>query len=489
MKVNEQNEIIKAMSEHWGVIHALLSGTPGMRAAKTKLLPKWPNEEQVSYDNRVGTATLFPAFERTLNVMAGKPFSQQVVLGDDVPPVIVEYCQDVNLEGQNLHAFSFEVFREAMAYGLCGVLVDCPVVQETTKPRTVADEKAMGVRPYFTFIKHDQILGWKAVKVQGVLTLTMLRIMESVEEDDGEFGTVCIPQVRVLQPGIWQTYRKSDAAKDEWVEYEFGINTISVIPFVPFYGKRLGFLKASSALENLAYLNVKHWQSQSDQDTILHVARVPILAISGAEQADDKGNGGTVLTLGSSMGIKLPLNAKMEYVEHKGMSIKAGAESLKDLEDQMVQCGAELLVKKPGDRSATEAAGDQEGNKSDLQRMAEGFEDSMDQALQYMALWINQPQGGHCSVFKDFGAFDLSDASAQVVLAMQAAGLITRETALKEQQRRGILSPDLNPAVELELVEEEGVEMAQSLLAAQAALGIDPLTGLPITKEPGTEQE
>jgi hypothetical protein len=42
-----------------------------------------------------------------------------------------------------------------------------------------------------------------------------------------------------------------------------------------------------SPLRDLAYLNVKHWQSQSDQDTILHVARVPILAISAGTTTRD----------------------------------------------------------------------------------------------------------------------------------------------------------------------------------------------------------
>jgi len=453
MKVNEQSEIVKSMAVHWGTIHALLGGTARMRTCK-HLLPKWPGEDKESYDNRLAVATLFPAFRRTLGVMVGKPFSKEMTLGEDVPSVIQEYCEDINLEGQNLHSFSIQVFEEVMAYGLCGILVDAPVVPASTKPRTVADEKALGVRPYFTFVRHDQILGWKAVKIAGVLTMTMLRIMEEVEEDDGEFGTVCVPQVRVLQPGVWQTYRKN--AQDVWVEHEWGITTINVIPFVPFYGKRLGFMHGESPLEDLAYLNVKHWQSQSDQDTILHVARVPILAMIGAEAADDQGKGGTQLVVGMSAGVKIPLGGDMKYVEHTGAAIDSGAKSLDDLEEQMIQTGAELLVKKPGDRSATESANDAEGNKSDLQRTVENFEDSMDQALQLMALWINQPEGGHISLFKDFGAFNLSDASAQLVLSMQQQGLITKETALTEMQRRGVLSPDLVPEDELEKVKEEG---------------------------------
>jgi hypothetical protein len=40
-------------------------------------------------------------------------------------------------------------------------------------------------------------------------------------------------------------------------------------------------MRGSPPLLNLALLNIKHWQSQSEQDNILHVARVPLLVAYG----------------------------------------------------------------------------------------------------------------------------------------------------------------------------------------------------------------
>ena len=73
-----------------------------------------------------------------------------------------------------------------------------------------------------------------------------------------------------------------------------------------------------------------------------------------------------------------------------------------------------------------------------------------------MADWVGLPQGGHVALFKDFGAGTLTDASAQLVLAMQQGGLITKQTAIKEQQRRGMLDPDIDPEQELDAVQSEG---------------------------------
>jgi hypothetical protein len=202
-------------------------------------------------------------------------------------------------------------------------------------------------------------------------------------------------------------------------------------------------------LLELAHQNVEHWQSSSDQQTILHVARVPILTVIGAGED-------TQITVGASSAVKLPQDADMKFVEHSGAAISAGKESLKDLEERMRNTGAEMLVLKPGEVTATQTKADNEANKCTLQRITEIFEDAIDQCLQFAADWVGEKTGGSVSLFKDFGAATLSDASAQLVLSMQQGGIITKKTLIKEQQRRGVLSPDIDPDDELEEVSNEG---------------------------------
>ncbi len=473
LKVQDQSPEVATMAVNWPIAEALLGGTVAMRAAGATYLPKWPNEEQPSYNTRLSVATLFPAFGRTIGVMSGKPFSKQLTLADDVPEKIRAWCDDADQQGNNLHSFSAVVMAEALGFGICGVLVDYPKVGDTV--RTQADERAAGVRPYLVFVRHAQILGWKSERAAGVTRLTQLRLAETKEVPDGEFGVKTEPRVRVLEPGKWSVYMPGAKAEDDWTLEEGGVTTLAGIPFVPFYGKKLGFMYGVSPLLDLAHLNVKHWQSQSDQDTILHVARVPILAMIGA--SDDSS-----LTVGASSAVKLPQGADMKFVEHSGAAIDAGEKSLEKLEAQMVQTGAELLVMKPGEqKSATQANNDAEANKSDLQRITESFEDSLDQVLQLMADWVKEPQGGHASLFKDFGAGSLSDASAQLVLSMQQGGLITKQTAIREQQRRGMLAADIDPEEELDAVAEEGPPLGT---LGDPAADIDPLTGLPRKPEP-----
>lgn len=441
--VRTESAAVEEMSQHWPMLRALLGGTHAMRAAGKAYLPQWPNESAESYTARLAVATLYPAYSRTVEVMAGKPFANPMTMGDDMPARVMEWCDDIDMQGRNLHTFASDIMRDVIGYGVSGVLVDYPRVGPL---RYEHEEKAMGVRPYFTRYAPGTVLGWRTAMRNGATVLTQLRLLESVEVEDGPYNTKLIEQVRVLAPGAWATFRKAEAANkiSEWVLFEEGTTTLSHIPFVFFYGQRTGYGVGMPPLLELAHQNVEHWQSASDQQTILHVARVPILTIIGAE--DD-----TQITVGASSAVKLPLGADMKFVEHSGASIEAGRQSLLDLEERMRQTGAELLVLKPGQITATQVQSESEANKSALQRITEGVEDAFDQCLQLAADWVGEATGGHVHLFKDFSAATLADAMKDVI-AMN----VSDQTKFEEAQRRGIISSDLTWEEESERLESQG---------------------------------
>ena len=427
------------MAEPYPLITALLGGTAAMREAKKEYLPQWPNEDNNSYTNRLATATLFPAFSRTCEVLTGKPFSKPITFGDDVPAQIVEWCENIDLQGHNLHAFAAAVCFHAISYGMCGILVDFPPTRGRLKTR--ADEKAAGVRPYFVHLHAQNILGWRAERINGVQTLTQLRFVESVCEPDGAFGEKVIEQVRVLYPGKWEVWRESDKVdangQKVWVLYDKGATTLKKIPYVPVYGKRTGFMQAVPPLVELAYMNVEHWQSKSDQQTILHVARVPILFGKGLDD--------TTITVGASSAVIADsAEADLKFVEHTGQAIEAGRKELLDLEDRMRQVGAELLVIKPGNRTVVQTVADNEAGMCSLQRIVQDEEDAIDQALQLLAEWVGQPDGGHVQIFNDFGVASLAEASLELLRDMNVDGTLSDETLFREAQRRGVIGPDVD---------------------------------------------
>lgn len=467
-KVNTRSSEMRELLPHWELVTALLGGTTAMRKAKTAYLPKFEAEEQKSYDTRLASSTLFPAFKRTVITLAARPFSKPITLNDDVPPDVKALTKDIDLQGNNIDAFMAEQFKGQMAYGMIGILVEhAPRPDDATSK---ADDVRLGLRPYWVRVYAQQLLGHRTKMVNGKLQLTQLRIMECVEEDDGLYGTKKIEQVRVLEPGKWSTHRKVVGTEDDWAQHEEGTNTLKAIPFVLLAGERTGFMTAKPPLLELAHLNVKHWQQQSDQDSLMHVARVPILTVRGVDD-DFK------LSFGSSTAVNLKSNpeAEMKYCEHTGAAIEAGKTQLDDLKEEMRQSGAELLVLRPGPTTATEVASDNAVGMCALQEMTLSTQDGVNQALLFTAQYLGLENGGTVDLFKDFAAATLAEASAALLLQMANAGKLSITTLINELKRRGILGQDVEAEKEQDLLADEGPpEPPQGK--------IDPLTGLPYTE-------
>ena len=430
--VGAQSSAVSSMACHWPMIDALLGGTSAMRHQGKTFLPQWPNEDDASYKARLSVAVLHPVFSRTARIMAAKPLSRPIVTSDSVPQKISDLFKDVDRQGTTLHSFAGQVMLACMTHGIHGVLVDYP---KTNGIKTKAEEMASGARPYFTQYKAASILGWRVEPSDDGARLIQIRLMERVVEQNGDFGETEVDQVRVLTPGAWQTWRKDQ--KQNWVLFDEGTTTLDQIPFVFFYGLRESFGVGAPPLLDLAYQNVEHWQSASDQQTILHVARVPILFA--------KGFGDTVLTVGAGVAASTEnKDADLTYVEHSGQSIAAGRQSLLDLEERMRQTGAELLTPRPVATTATAVVADGEANKSTLQQITEVFEESLNAAIDLMGDWIGEEAEDAVTIYKDFGAATLADQSTQDLAAATSAGSISRETLFEELQRRDVISADLS---------------------------------------------
>lgn len=442
-KVNDKSPAVEAMEPGWDKIDALVGGTKAMRAAGQKYLPKFPGESEKSYVYRLATSTLYNALGRTLENMAAKPFAEAITY-TDLDPVAELWLENVDLCGNNLTVFAHSVFTEGMGKGLTHILVDMPTTIDKDGKQlyvTKADEKAAGLRSYLVHVKPRQVLGWRSAKgADGVERLTMLRLIECVEVPDGEFGVAKVDQVRVLTPGAWATYRKGQGAKkDEWEFHEGGPTSINFIPLVTFYTKRTGFMIAEPPLEDMADLNIKHWNQQSDQDSILHTARVPIFVISGVTSDDE-------IEIGAKTFLRLPQGADAKYAEHSGQAIGAGHTALQELKDEMRSMGAELLMASEVSTTATQNNIEDGDSKCQLQRMVQGLEDTLDNAIDMMHTCMKLEYKGSIDIYDDFASDALLATAGPFILAliqMVNTGLISKEDAFNEMQRYGIVNPDL----------------------------------------------
>lgn len=454
---------VKDMSEDWVIVDALIGGTKAMRKAGHKFLPQWPKEDPVAYNDRLQLSTLFPAYSETIKNMTGRVFAEPIVVGDDVPTVIAGYMEDIDNQGNNLQVWAQGLFSGGLNKGLNFVLVDYP---QTENLGTRADEIATGARPYAVIIKPEQVLGWKSEVVNGQPILTQFRYSESVEveDPDNEFDVKCIEQVRVLGPGFWRIYRQT-GKENGWEIFDEGFTTLDYVPIAVFYTNRTGFMTATPPLLELAHLNIKHWQSQSDQDNILHVARVPLLVAIGA--GDMVGPDGVTvpweMTIGTSAATRINEGGDLKFVEHSGQAIAAGTEALAALVEEMQQAGAKLLQKeKQATKTATQAREENAQETSQLETMAGQLEDCLDWILQIFADWIGEPEGGHVEARGNFDADFQQETSLPVLLNMAVQGRLSNETLFNEYKRRGVFASEANWDDERLKIEGQGPELGMA---------------------------
>jgi hypothetical protein len=502
--VAEPNTEYKQMSPFWRLTATLRAGTQAMRASRKEYLPQEPDESPSAYDYRVRRSVLTNLYKKTADKLVGKPLKKPIIVEEDVPSELRPLLDDIDSLGTRLDVFAKNIFEQAVDDGLTHVLVEFPnsdaVAQDIgefknddgTRALSLRQAEEMNIRPYARHVKASDLIGWKWEMINGRKTLTQIRIQEfGRTEGEYEWEQQTTERIRVIERSSWRLYekqiRKDDAgsSREEYVEIERGVNTLGEIPLTTLYTNQIGYMMARPWLEDIAWLNVAHWQSDSDQRNLLHIARVPILFAKGFGDDDSQFS----ISIGSNSFIKAPSSADLKYVEHSGKGITAGRDDLKDLEERITNLGMEMLIKRPsGNTTATARALDQAEADSALGMVSQELEEVLEQVLTYMAKWMELgDNGGSLSVFKDFGIESADAADLELLLKAKTAGEISQMTFLKELKRRGLLADDFNPQTEIDLLDIESAGSANSIEEESANSieedEIDPLTGEP-TGEP-----
>ena len=434
------------MSPKWAMIDTLIEGTGAMRDAGERYLPRHAEESGANYDERLERTTLFNMTELTLDSLVGKPFSDPVKLNDDVPDQIRNLAKDIDLQGNNVSTFARNWFREGLAKSFAHVLVDFPqMTQEEQQGRTLADDRIDGRRPYWLLIKPENVIFASSENINGREVLTHVRILEEHVVRNGFVEEITI-RIRVLEPGIfevWEQVKTKKTRKITWVMVDSGTTTLNFIPLVTFYANRRGLTLGKPPLEDLAFLNIRHWQSTADQINVLTVARFPMLAVAGATDQT-----GTTMAIGPKqlLGTK-DANGRFYYVEHTGRAIESGRQDLMDLEQMMASYGAEFLKRRPGNVTATERALDSSESMGSLRDITVRFVDAVEKVLDITATWLGLEDGGTVDIRTDFGPGRISAELLKTLLEARKNGDLSREDFLEQLKDLQILNDDFNPGL------------------------------------------
>lgn len=447
------------MHPHWDLPLALMGGQKAMQHKRQLYLPQEEKETQYSYEKRLIRSNLFPGFSRAIKAFTSKPFEQPVTLDKTVSPVILEHAQNIDNAGRNLTSFARDTFQAGVVVGVSYILVDMPSLDPAIK--TLADQTAAEQRPYWCMYEAQDVLEVLVERQGSNLVIMRARLVENTVEQSGKWTTAMKKRIRVITPETWALYHQPDPVNkpDEWTIEQQGVNTLKKVPLVPFYTNRTGPYQALPPLEEMAELNLRHWQSNSDQINILHYARIPILFGKAINLESDRFEIGANCMVMSS-----DPQATLGYVETTGNGIKAGEDDLTKLEQQMGAMGADPLISRMTINTATEVATRDLQGSSHVQAWAGNLELAIEEALKLHAEWIGESLsdtvGSHVTVFRDFTYAWKDTSNLEAVIQTRQMGDLSRESYLQEMKRRQVLPDSFDVEGEMNLIGEEGPPLA-----------------------------
>ena len=439
-EINDPNAIWFQQEPHWMLIEDLLGGTYQMRKRHRRYLPQEPRELDESYDNRLARSVCPPFYLRLERMLAGMLTRKPVRLNDTADS-IREHLFDVDLQGNDLNVWTYETTRKMVRYGHVGVLVDAPTSGQSG-------------RPYWVTYTPRDILGYRTEMIEGEIKLTQLRLQEKVSVPDGLYGEKIIDQIRLLTRGGFEIHQKGK--NNLFVKVDEGNTSLSEIPFSVAYANRLNLLESRPPMSDIAELNLKAYQIQSDLDNQLHISAVPMLAFYGFPQSSEE------VTAGPGEAIAFPADGRAEYIEPAGRSYDAQFKRLDVLSNQINELGlAAVLGQKLSAETAEAKRIDRSQGDSTMMVVAQQMQDMIDNCLQFHGQYINA-EAGSCFVNRDFLSQRLEPQEIQALLQLYTSGSITQETLLKQLHEGEVLGDEFDVEEEIESTQSGGlVEMAQ----------------------------
>jgi hypothetical protein len=424
-----------AMMSDWGVMAAVTRGTNYIRDLSETYLPQEPREDDDAYTTRVDRSVLSPYTSRLIETAAGAILRKPIHVEGD--PYWLELIQNIDGLGSSINEYARRALVGSLTYGHSAILVDYPAAMGA---RNLAEERALGRRPYFVHVDAPQIWGWR--KESGTNRLLQVRIHDYDVRPLNEFGEEQVEQMRVIYPGRYDLYTLGQ----EVVEFtESGDYSLPEIPLVPIYSNRRGLLISQPPLLDIAHLNITHYQRQADLIHALHIAAMPTLVLEGWD--DTTGSA----TMGVNYAIAMQPGNKAYYVQADATSFDAQMAELESLASQMSTLGVTKLF---GQKFVAESAEakriDQAQSNSVLSIISQELESALNQAFAFAAQYVGL-EPPEITIDRDFDYYRLIGQDVAVLAQLADTGKISNAMLL-EVLRRGEILPD-NINIEEELLD------------------------------------
>lgn len=443
---------IQEMQDAAKLGRTLMGGTNAMQAEGEDYLPRHPNEYEDSYEFRLKTSRLRNFFRRTVVNTVGKLFAKPFTIEDE-SSTITNVIKNVDRSGNDIQAFTRDLVKDALSHaGVSFFLVD----RLRKRAANAGEEQSGANAPFWTHISLDDLLDIQFTKAPD-LEVTHLRFYQTVTRPVDRFTSETKLQIKVIEPDQWEIYEKQKPqgqSKERWVVVESGVNTLDKVCLVPLYLNRTASFQAEPPLEDLADMNLEHWQLRSEQRRTVQINSFPILGVFNTEADTSE------LVVGPESILKVTgENADARFLESGGGHMQSAREELKDLEEHMRAFGSQFETAES--QSAMETASgrviDADEASSVLHLWALSMKDSVELGLLYTTMWLdaNESDAGTVRMDMKFGGRVLSDAQVERLMKLRQLGDLSREGLLMLMKKSGDLPEDFDIEEDADKLDED----------------------------------
>jgi hypothetical protein len=464
MGIDSAHPLYSAMLPIWKRCRDAYEGEDAVKKAGETYLPrmsaKQPPQEYEAYKQR---ASYYGAVARTIDGFVGAIARKSHSF--TLPAKIAHLEHDTTGDGVGINEFVRAMSGEDMLQGRLGVLVDID-----------PDGK-----PFLTYYTAESITNWSNDSVV---------VFETVFEADPKdpYATVAVGQYRqfYLADGAytvtkWRKLKVAGQTREQWVPVETVQPTMSgrLMGQLPwFWCSMLGVTSRLTKPPLLGLVNValSHYRSSADLEHGRHFAGRPTLYITGWDP-----EGG--IQVGGASALIIPNeDAKVGYAEFTGQGLGSLEKALESKEHQIAAMGAAAFAKGAARSEPVVTANVRaSGETSLLAAVTAAVEETLTDALQFAAQWVNAAGDVKVSLNKDFAQEVIDPQTLTGLIAALQMGAIDLPTFLYTLEQSDLLAPT-----------SDYLDLAKQLQAGfdarLAALTAKPTQGAPAKPSAGAAQ-
>lgn len=372
------------------------AGSEGIKALRNTLFPKAPQEDTLNYENKWKSVPLQNLYARALDNATGYAFKKPIdIQGFNLrAPNGTDLLDDIDGSGNSIDAFGQEAFWNTLNDGVSYIVADYPAVPEGTV-RTLADLRALNVRPYLSQIRAAAVCAVYVDNSTGQERLTHFRYSSSYVEPSADFMSEeqGIKVYGYTQPTLGApvelTVWKRKNGDTQFTNLGSRIlSGLTRIPVHAAYSYRTGPYLGRPPLYELAEHTALDYGLYAAYLFGLRIAAQPFLKGTGIEvgEVDDPKTGKTKTVdfqITPYKAAMLPAGADISWVDYKGEALGQVSKERETLLSRMQQMGfvpfSDLDTASNG--TATEALLNQALQVANLKAISNTFCDTLGAAL------------------------------------------------------------------------------------------------------------